>query len=152
MSSNGERDEEDVAEATVNDDEGLFLPCPPPAGPDSWSLFWGGLLTGFAGGALAMVAPWLGGLLIFGGYALAASTLSAPGNRFVRAIRFGYIVSAILGIAIVAAHVLATPSVNRIFNMLASRYLFFGAVVTVPLAVGMLRYIYALTRQEKRCA
>ncbi len=152
MSSNGEHNEEDMAGVIVNDDEGLFLPCPPPAGPNSWTVFWGGILTGLAGGAIAIVAPWLGGLLISGGYALTALTLSAPGNRFVRAIRFGYIVSAILGIAIAVAYVLDTPAMRRIFDFHGKQYLFFGCVLALPLVIGMLRYGYALARQEKRRA
>lgn len=152
MSSDLDRDTVDYLEDTAeHEDETLFLPCP-PAGPDSWLTYNGGILMGFAGGALVMVAPWLGGLLIFAGYGLAALTLKAPGNRFVRAIRFGYALCAVLGAALVASEIFAPAATLRVFAMPAKRHLFFAGVIVMPLAIGVLRYVIALVRREKRRA
>ncbi len=150
MSSDSERDMIDyIDDDAHHEDETLFIPAP-DGRPDNWTAFYIGILTGIVGGGLVALAPRLGGILIVAGYGLTAFTLKARGNRFARALRFGFLVSAVLGAALVAGEIYCPNTVWQFIAVASERHLIFTSVVAFPWATGMLRYVYALVRREKR--
>jgi hypothetical protein len=145
-----ERDDIDFFEDTAHhEDETLFVPVPENA-PHSWTAFYSGILIGIAGGALASLAPWLSGVLILAGYALTAFTLKGTGNRFIRALRFGFAITALLGAVLLACEILYPNAVWHFVEMAGRRSLIFMSVVLTPWLLGLIRYVFALARGEKR--
>jgi hypothetical protein len=104
------------------------------------------------GGALAPLAPWLSGLLILAGYALTAFTLKSTGNRFIRALRFGFGVTALLGAVMLACEILFPKAAWHFIEMAGQRSLIFASVALTPWLLGLIRYVFALARGEKRAA
>jgi hypothetical protein len=152
MSSRQDRDEIDYFEDTSqHEDETIFFPVPQNA-PDSWTGFYCGILIGVIGGALAPLAPWLSGFLILAGYGLAASTLKSTGNRFIRALRFGFAVAAFFGAVLLAGEILFPKAVWHFVEAAGRRSLIFISVAAAPWLLGLIRYVYALVRGERRCA
>jgi hypothetical protein len=150
MSSGPERDMIDyIDDNTHHEDETLFIPVP-DGKPDNWSVFYLGILTGLVGAGLLPLAPWLAGVLIFVGSAVTAFTLKARSNRFARALRFGFVCSAAFGAAIVTAEVLFPREMWHAVKMGSERSLIFGSAAAMPWAICLLRYLYALARNEKR--
>jgi hypothetical protein len=150
MSSRQDRDEIDLFEDTAkHEDETVFIPAG-GSGPDSWTAFYSGILIGLAGGALASLAPWLSGLLIVSGYGLTAFTLRSAGSRFIRALRFGFGVAALAGAVMLAGELLFPKAVWHCVEMAGRRSLIFASIALAPWLLGLMRYIYALTRREKR--
>ncbi len=126
----------------------LFLPVPENA-PDSWSVFYSGILIGFAGGALPAAVPWLAGVLIAVGYGLTALTLKGRSNRFTGALRFGFVLSALLGVALVAGEAFAPKVTQVIVDAIGKHHLIFATVAATPWVLGVLRYVYALLVPRK---
>jgi hypothetical protein len=152
MSSRRDRDDTDYFVDTVeHEDETLFLPVSESA-PDSWTAFYCGILIGLAGGALASLAPWLSGVLILAGYALTAFTLKSTGNRFIRALRFGFGATALLGAVMLAGEILYPQAAWHCIQMAGERSLIFASVALTPWLLGLVRYAFALARGEKRSA
>ncbi|MGO9545987.1 MAG: hypothetical protein ACLPPF_14500 [Rhodomicrobium sp.] len=119
---------------------------------DSWSLFYSGILIGFAGGALPSAAPWLAGILIAAGYGLTAFTLKGPSRRFAGALRFGFVLSALSGAALFAGEIFAPKVTQIIVDAMGKHHLIFASIATTPWVLGVLRYVYALLMQRKRPA
>jgi hypothetical protein len=150
MSSRQDRDEVDFFEDTTHrEDETLFVPVPESA-PDSWTTFYSGILIGLAGGALASLAPWLSGMLILAGYALTAFTLKSTGNRFIRALRFGFGITACLGAVMLAGEILFPKAAWHCIEKAGERSLIFASVALTPWILGLVRYVFALARGGKR--
>ena len=147
MSSRPRRDIiDDLDDSSQNEDETLFLPVRPDSGPDSWSAFYGGILIGIVGGALVPHALWLGGALIFIGYGMTAYTLRGRLNRFVRALRFGFGFSALVGAAIVAGCVLFPKSTWSLVAFVAERHLIFIGTMAMPWAISLAKYVHTRLR------
>jgi hypothetical protein len=145
-----ERDDIDFFEDNAQrEDETLFIPVHENT-PHSWTAFYTGILIGIAGGALASLAPWLSGVLIFAGYALTAFSLKRTGNRFIRALRFGFGVAALLGAIMLACEILFPKAAWHFIEMAGQRSLIFVSVVLTPWLLGLIRYVFALARGEKR--
>jgi asparagine N-glycosylation enzyme membrane subunit Stt3 len=151
MSSRQNRDEIDLFEDTTHENETLFIPVAESA-PDSWTAFYSGILIGIAGGALAALAPWLSGLLILAGYGLTVSTLKNTGNRFIRALRFGFAIAALSGAVLLAGDVFFPKAVWHFLEAAGTRSPIFLSVLAAPWLLALIRYAYALARGEKRCA
>jgi hypothetical protein len=116
---------------------------------DTWSGFLGGILLGIAGGALIPIGPWLGGLLILAGYGMAASVLRGSRNGYTNALRFGFIVSAIIGLALIVGHALFPRSTWSVISFFADRHLIFSGVAALPWAVSAVKYIIGLFRPRQ---
>ncbi len=152
MSSGPERDMIDYIEPDPqHEDNTLFLPLP-SSKPDSWTVFNIGILTGIAGGVLLAVVPWLAGSLIFSGYGLAALTLKARYNRLVRALRLGFGLSSLYGAAILGGAIYFPDAIWRLIVIAGERHLLFPVTASLPWAIGISRYVYALLRREKHLA
>jgi hypothetical protein len=152
MSSRQDHDEIDYFEDTAqHEDETLFIPVPEST-PDSWTAFYSGILIGLAGGGLMTLAPWLSGLLILAGYGLTALTLKSTGNRFIRALRFGFGLAALAGGVMLAGEILFPKVAWHYIAKAGERNLIFASVAVTPWILGLIRYIYALARGEKRTA
>lgn len=150
MSSRQDRDEIDLFEDTAHhEDETLFIPVPESA-PDSWTAFYSGILIALGGGALASLAPWLSGLLVLAGYGLTALTLKSTGNRFIRALRFGFGIAALLGAVMLACEIMFPQAAWHFIEMAGKRSLIFASVALTPWLLGLIRYVFALARGEKR--
>jgi hypothetical protein len=146
MSSESDGDVVDyVTDQSAHEEGTLFLPCP-EAGPDRWSMFFVGILLGIAGGALVPVSLWLSGAIICVGYGVAAFTLRNSCSKLGRAIRFGLVIPAILGAALLFGEMLAPESVRRALSLAGNRPLIFPSFALMPWILGMLRYAYALVR------
>src|SRR5262245_35844252 len=140
MSSRQDRDEIDYFEDTAqHEDETIFFPVP-ESRPDNWTGFYSGILIGIAGGALAPLAPWLSGLLISAGYGLTALTLKRTGNRFIRALRFGFALAALAGAVILAGEILFPKAAWRFIEMAGERSLIFASVAATPWLLALIRY------------
>ena len=101
MSSNSERDVGDYVTDNSREEEGtLFVPVP-EGHRDPWMRLCAGILTGLAGAAIVTVSPWVAGALISIGYGLAALNLKGSANCCARALCFGFIVTALLGAALI---------------------------------------------------
>jgi len=146
MSSDREGDVIDyVSDNSEHEDGSLFLPAP-DGGPDHWTIFFSGILLGIAGGALAPVSPWLAGALILVGYGLAAYTLKDTSSAFGRALRFGFVIPAVLGGALLLGEILTPDAAWRAVSALGERHLIFPGFALMPWLLGILRYAYALVR------
>jgi len=143
MSSRQEPDLIDyIDDKSQHEDETAFLPVRPDGYPDSWSVFFLGVLFGIAGGALIPVSLWLGGTLVFGGYGATALTLAGTSNRVSRALRFGFGAFAALG-ALLVAGVIAYPGVTRsLVEAAEETHLIFLSIALVPWLLATLRYIH----------
>jgi hypothetical protein len=152
MSSRQDHDEIDYFEDTSqHEDETPFIPVPDST-PDSWTAFYSGILIGLAGGGLMTLAPWLSGLLILAGYGMTALTLKSTGNRFIRALRFGFGIAALCGGAMLAGEILFHKAAWHYIEKAGERSLIFVSVALTPWLLGFIRYAYALARGEKRAA
>ncbi len=142
MSSDSEGDITDYVTDNSHREEGtLFLPSP-DGRPDRWTLFFCGILLGMFGGALVAISLWLAGALIFIGYGLTAFSLrSAQG--FGRALRFGFLIAAVLGAAVLLGDAVAPKSAWRVVSALAERHLVFPSFLFMPWILGTLRYAFA---------
>lgn len=129
----------------------LFLPCP-DGKPDRWSIFFIGILSGIAGAALVPLSLWLSGTIICVGYGLAAFTLRDSCSRLGRAIRFGLLIPAILGAALVLGETLAPETVRRAMSLTGDRPLIFPSFVLMPWILGVLRYAYTLIARLRAAA
>ncbi len=145
MSSDQEGDVVDyVSDNAQHEDGSLFLPAP-DGRPDHLTFLFSGILLGMAGGALVPVSPWLAGVLILIGYGLTAYTLKNKG-ALVRALRFGFAISAVLGAALLLGEILAPDAAWRAVSMAGERHLLFPGFVLMPWLLGILRYAYAIVR------
>jgi hypothetical protein len=152
MSSRQEPDEIDYFEDTSQHEDGTpFIPVPDST-PDSWTAFYCGILIGLVGGAIASLAPWLSGVLILAGYGLAALTLKSTGNRFIRALRFGFAIAALAGAVMLAGEILFPKAAWRCIEIAGERSLIFVSVALTPWLLGFIRYVYSLARGGKRAA
>jgi hypothetical protein len=151
MSSDSERDIGDFVTGNSTDEDGtLFLPSP-EGNTDPWTLFFSGILIGLAGGALVTVGPWLAGALIMTGYFLTALSLKGSSNRLANGLCFGFIISAILGAALIACEIGAPKGTSRFIVAAGNRHLVFPTVALIPWALGFLRYVHILIwRPNKR--
>lgn len=153
MSSNSERDLADYVtdepNTEHNEDELLFLHAP-EGGSDPWAKFFTGILIGLAGGALVVIAPWLGGALIMTGYCLTAYSLMGSTNRFANGLCFGFAVSAVLGAALVASEIGAQKETLHFVAKAGQRHLVFPSVALFPWTLGLLRYLLLLIWPPKR--
>jgi len=120
--------------------------------PDNWTAFYIGILIGLAGGALATLAPWLSGALILAGYAVTALTLKSTGSRFIRALRFGFGITALAGAVMLAAEILFPQAAWPCIEKAGEHSLIFVSVAVAPWLLGLIRYAYALARGKKRRA
>lgn len=146
MSSESNGDVVDyVADQSAHEDGTLFLPCP-ETGPDRWSMFFIGILSGVAGGGLAPLSAWLAGALIGVGYGLAAFTLRNSCGRFGRAIRLGFLVPAILGAALLVGGLAAPHATGYAMSLTGHRPILFPSFALMPWILGLLRYAYTLVR------
>ena len=151
MSSDSGRDFGDFVTDNSTDEDGtLFLPSPEGNG-DPWALFFSGILIGLAGGALVTVGPWLAGALIMTGYFLTALSLKGSSNRLANGLCFGFIISAILGAALIGCEIGAPKATSRFIVAAGNRHLVFPSVALIPWALGFLRYVHILIwRPNKR--
>src|SRR5262249_24460550 len=118
--------------------------------PDRWTAFYCGILIGLAGGGLMTLAPWLSGLLIMAGYGVTALALKSTGNRFIRALRFGFGIAALCGGVMLAGEILFPEAVWHFIGKARERNIIFATVAVTPWILGFIRYAYALVRREKR--
>ena len=144
MSSAPERDS--AGDISADREEQPLFPAAPREMADRRPFFYTGILIGLAGGALAGVAPWLAGLLIAAGYGMTAFALIAPRHRFLRALRFGFVLSALLGAVIFAGELLAPDTALKMAGVVAGHSFVFAGVALMPLAIGIVRYVYGLLR------
>jgi hypothetical protein len=146
MSSETDGDVVDYVNDQSGNEEGtLFLPCP-DGKPDRWSIFFIGILFGIAGAALVPLSLWLAGAIICVGYGLSAFTLRDSCGRLGRAIRFGLLIPAILGAALVLGEMVAPETVRRALALAGDRPIIFPSFALMPWILGMLRYAYSLMR------
>ncbi len=145
MSSDSEGDITDYVTDNSHREEGtLFLPSP-DGRPDRWTFFFSGILLGMFGGAIVPLSLWLAGVLIFIGYGLTAFSLRSAG-KFGRALRFGFLIAAALGAAILLGDAIAPKSAWRVVSAAAERHLIFPSFVLMPWILGILRYAFAWVR------
>jgi hypothetical protein len=151
MSSGSDQDEfiDYLEDKSKHEDETLFLPVP-DSRPNDWTAFYTGILTGIFGGGLVPLSPWLGGLLIFGGYSITVLTLKGRGNRFSRALRFGFAFSALLGAVLLAGRAFYPDWTWRFIAAVSEHHAIFASAALMPWAIGILRYAYALVLSPKR--
>lgn len=151
MSPGSDRDEfiDYLEDKSKHEDETLFLPVS-ESGPDDWTAFYIGILTGIVGGGLIPLSPWLGGLFVFGGYAITALALKSARNGFSRALRFGFVFSAVLGAALVAARGYYPEWTWRFVEAASQRHVIFLSAAAIPWAAGILRYVSALALSPRR--
>jgi hypothetical protein len=150
MSSGPDRDEflDYLDDKSQHEDETLFMPVP-DSRPDSWSVFYSGILIGIIGGSLIALAPWLSGLLVFAGYGVTAMTFKGRGNRLSRALRFGFGSSALFGAAILGGETVFPETEWGFIEAASNRHLTFAGIALMPWAAAVLRYAYALFRPAK---
>lgn len=146
MSARSRRDLIDYVDDNTQDEDGTpFIPVRSDGNfVDFWSGFFGGLLIGVAGGGLATVAPWLAGLLVFGGYGMAAITLRRSRNRLWRSLGFGFGVVALAGGAAVLGLIVFPETTHAIFAAAAARHMIFISVAGLAWAIGLVRYLFLL--------
>jgi hypothetical protein len=131
-----------IDDDTQNEDHTLFLPVRPDSVPDGVSGFLGGVLIGVSGGALAQIAPWLAGVLIFAGYGMAACALGGRRDLFTRALSFGFSVLALTGAAMAVGGVLFPRPTWAIVSAIAERHALFLSVAIMAWPIGFARYLY----------
>jgi hypothetical protein len=127
---------------TQDEDVTLFLPVRPDSFLDGASGFIGGVLIGVSGGALAPIAPWLAGLLIFAGYGMAAFALGGRRNLFARSLSFGFFVLALAGAAMALGGVLFPRPTWSILSAISERHALFLSVAALAWPIGFARYLY----------
>jgi hypothetical protein len=147
-----------IDDDTQDEDVTLFLPVRPDSFLDGLSGFLGGILIGVSGGALAQIAPWLAGLLIFAGYGMAAYALGGGRSLFARALSFGFFVVALAGAAMAVGGVLFPRPTWAVVSAIAERHALFLSVALLAWPIGFARYLYLLAvggagpRRAKRAA
>ncbi len=147
MSSSQERDMIDYIDDNSEDEnETLFIPVRRDGPPGNWTGFYSGILIGVAGGGLVALAPWLGGALVFAGYAVTALTLKGPGSRFCRALRTGFWVSALVGASILAGEAFFPRTAWSLIQAASDRHVLFPGIAGMPWSIGLLKYLYVLIR------
>jgi hypothetical protein len=147
MSSRSQRDFIDyIDDHSLHEDETPFIPVRPDGPPDSWSAFFGGTIIGISGGALVPFAPWLAGALVAIGYGMTAYTLGGSRNRFVRALRFGFAIPALIGAATVVGEALSPSTTWSIVKFLGDRHLIFCGLAAMPWVLTLLKYTYGFFR------
>jgi hypothetical protein len=151
MSSAPDRDEfiDYLADTSHREDETLFLPAP-EGRPDSWTVFYVGILTGMAGGGIIALSPWLGGFLIFAGYGMSALSFGRPLTKFAYALRYGFALSALAGALIFAAALTFPETAGRLIDAVSKRHLTFLSLTGLPWAAAVFRYASRLSAPLKR--
>jgi hypothetical protein len=148
MSSTPEHDLVDyVTDDSLSEDGSLFLPTPAgPAGGDAeaWIVPFLGFLGGLAGGALVPIAPWLGGALVVIGYGLAAFSMRGSTSCAGRAVRFGFVVTAILGVTLLAGMATKPLAILHLLSEAGERRLTFTSFALMPWAFAVLKLCYLL--------
>jgi hypothetical protein len=129
-----------IDDDTQDEDVTLFIPVRPDSSLDGASVFFCGVLFGVSGGALAGIAPWLAGFLIFGGYGVAALTLG--GGRMARALSFGFFVLALAGAAMALGGVLFPRLTWDVVSAIAERHALFLSVALLAWPIAFARYLY----------
>jgi hypothetical protein len=127
------------------DSDPLFLPVHRHGFLDGMSGFFGGILIAVSGGALAGIAPWLGGSLIFAGYAMAASSLAGRRNLFARSLRFGFWALALTGAAMALGGVFYPRSTWAAVSAIADRHALFLSVAALAWPIAFARYLHLKT-------
>ncbi len=133
-----------IDDNSQNEDETAFFPVRPDSMPDAWSGFLGGILIGLAGAALVVLAPWLGGSLIFVGYGMTALTLRGRRNRFARALGFGYALLAWAGAAMLLGEIFFPNVTASVVDAAASHHAVFISMATLAWPIALLKYIFRL--------
>ncbi len=142
MSARSEPDLIDyIDDNTQREDESAFIPMRPDSFPDMWSAFYGGMLIGIAGGALATIAPWLAGALISTGYGMAAYALGGRANRVARALRFGFGIIALIGAAVFLGSIFFPHLTWSSIAYAARHHAIFLSVALLPWAIAVVKYI-----------
>ena len=131
-------------DTSQNEDETLFCPVRPDSSPDAWSAFWGGILIGLAGAALVTLAPWLGGLLTFGGYGMTALSLRRSRNGFGRALGFGYGLLAGVGAAMFLGVVFFPNITASLIDAAAAHHVILISLATLAWPIALLKYLFNL--------
>jgi hypothetical protein len=127
-----------------NEDETPFTPVRPDSLPDAWSYFWGGILIGLAGAGLVTLAPWLGGVLIFAGYGMTASSLRGSRNSFARALSFGYALLACVGAAMLFGAVFFPNVTASVIAAAAAHHIIFISLATLAWPIALLKCVFGL--------
>lgn len=137
-----------VDDDTQDEDVTLFIPVRPDSflEGDAVSGFLGGVLIGVSGGALAQIAPWLAGILIFAGYGMASYALGGRRHRLARALSFGFFVLALGGAAMAVGGVLFPRPTWAVVSAIAERHALFLSVAALAWLIGFARYIHLLSR------
>jgi hypothetical protein len=144
MAARFERDVIDyLDDDTLDEDRTPFIPVRPDRSPDGWAVFIVGALTGVAGGALLLVAPWLGGLAIALGYGAAALVLGGSRNGFARSFAFGFAVFALAGAAIALSHMFFPETAWPILSGIAEPRPLFFSTALAPWLAGFAKYLQA---------
>jgi len=145
MSSGPDRDEfiDYLEDKSQNEDETLFIPAQ-EGRPDSWTVFYVGILTGVAGGGLFPLSLWLGASLIFFGYGMTVLSFGKPRSKFARAMRYGFAFASLLGGLLLAIAAFFPESSWRFMEMAMKHQLVFFSVSILPWAATLFRYCYTL--------
>jgi hypothetical protein len=132
------------------EDETAFFPVRPDGPPDAWSFFWGGILIGLAGAGLVTLAPWLGGLLIFAGYGMTASSMRGSRTSFGRAIGFGYALLACVGAAILLGAVFFPNVTASVIAAVAAHHVIFISLATLAWPIALLKFVFGSVFRRNR--
>jgi hypothetical protein len=150
MSSDSGRDFGDYVTDNSSEEEGtLFVPVP-EGHRDPWMRLCAGILTGLAGAVLVPVSPWVGGALISIGYGLAAFNLKGSPNSCARALCFGFTVTALLGVALVAGEATAPVTVQHLVLVAGKHHAIFASFALMPWALAVLKFLQSLVARSKR--
>jgi hypothetical protein len=145
MSSPREKDIIDFFDDDTQNEDGTdFIPVRPDTGPDSWTAFFGGLLTAISGGALLAEAPWLGGAMVGAGYAVAAYGLRGARSRFAASLRFSFVLFAVLGALVLAADIVASQTVWPVVAVAGKKGRVFLGVALLPWVIAFVKYVVLL--------
>ena len=143
MSARSPRDVIDyIDDDSQNEDETPFCPVRTDSLPDSWSVFWCGILIGLAGAGLVTLAPWLAGSLIFLGYGMTALTLRGSHNGFARALGFGYGFLAFAGAAMVLGAVFFPKETASLIAAAAAHNNVFMSFATLAWPIALLKFLF----------
>ncbi len=113
-------------------------------GPDRWTAFLGGILIAICGGALLIIAPWLGGAFVAAGYGLTAYSLRGARSRFAASLRFAFMLFAMIGAAITTIDCLVPRSSWAIIDYLGKKLPLFIGVAILPWVIGIAKYLLAV--------
>ncbi len=142
MSSSDDRDVDLVGNNARDADAGLFRPIEAGSFIDSLSGFWGGLLLGVAGAGLVPLSAWLGGGLVFGGYALTALTFHGLAkSRWKRALRTGFLAVSAVGLALLVGDMFAPRTTWAIIDFGVIHRLVFLGLVVGPWTIAVVKFI-----------